>query len=304
MNDKLFKLRYIKRKNKLRKIVTYRSDNDMRDIHYKIMKFITRNSLPSIFSKAYTKGSSIVVNASAHKYNDIFLSLDIKDYFNSISIKKLINLLYYELNKKSQVIEKKDLKTLIDLCSNGKKGLPLGLITSPALSNIYLKEFDNVIYGKLKKMGLKNVIYTRYADDITISFKYKSNYLEIEKNIKEIVVTRLKYYNLLLNTKKTRLINLGVSNHVKITGVNLVRDTKNNRKLTVGQKYKNQLFWDTIDCMDSTELDYQLVSQIKGRESFILSVEGEKYESTYSSKMLEIIKNRGYSSLNKAIKSL
>lgn len=76
------------------------------------------------------------------------------------------------------------------------KGLPLGLVTSPILSNIYMKEFDNIIYGKLKKMGLDNIIYTRYADDIVISFKAEKIDPDINVNIKECVIRCLKQVHL------------------------------------------------------------------------------------------------------------
>ena len=44
--------------------------------------------------------------------------------------------------------------------------LPQGAPTSPMLSNIIMKEFDNVV---AKYTGNKKIRYTRYADDMTFS---------------------------------------------------------------------------------------------------------------------------------------
>ena len=49
------------------------------------------------------------------------------------------------------------------------------------LSNIYLKPFDIQLYNKLKRLKCDNIIYTRYVDDMVISFKKIENHKEIEK---------------------------------------------------------------------------------------------------------------------------
>lgn len=67
---------------------------------------------------------------------------------------------FIEINKSSQ-ISRRECYEIVRKCSVGSKGLPLGLVSSPVLANLYLKEFDGLLYGKIKKMGLKNPIYTR-----------------------------------------------------------------------------------------------------------------------------------------------
>ena len=64
-------IRYIRTKNKTRKLATYRSDDcGLRVKHEKINKFIEPRFIPSIFSKGYVKKRSIYHNALAHLYND------------------------------------------------------------------------------------------------------------------------------------------------------------------------------------------------------------------------------------------
>ncbi|VEF46691.1 RNA-directed DNA polymerase [Bacillus freudenreichii] len=304
--------KFIKRKNKLRKIVTY-NNSDIRNRHTIINNFLNGNLLFSKFSKAYIKGKSIYDNAYAHLYNDYFISLDIEKYFNNIDHNILIETLYYELNKTSEkkmVMNKIECTKLVNLCSTSKKGLPLGLITSPTLSNIYLKEFDNILYGKLKRLGLESIIYTRYADDITISFKYSEEDLNIvQNNIYDIVSSLLKRYKLKLNYSKSRFIDLGKSNHVRITGISIVKDENNYRKLSVGRKSKKELFYRAIDCYrtfleDPSNVDYLEVLKIKGMESFFLSIEKRGYENFYSKGMQKELKELGFDNLNDLIRSL
>ncbi|WP_168198382.1 reverse transcriptase domain-containing protein [Crassaminicella thermophila] len=307
MDEKLFQIKYIPKKNAFRKIVTYREDNNIRVMHEKITSFIVKNTLPSKFSKAYIKNRSIVTNAKAHMYNDIFLMMDIQRFFSNINHNKLINVLYYELNKKENIISKVDCTKIVDYCSVGNKGLPIGFVTSPVLSNLYLKEFDNILYGKLKKYNLENVIYTRYADDLTISFKKNSSYAnDIIVNIQNTIANLLKRYSLKINERKTKIIDLNKSNHVRITGINIIKDDNNFRRLSVGKKRKNELYWSAInyfltdkDNRNDAELD-----KIKGMQSFILSVEKTGYENSFSKAMKSKINELGYNSLKELIDKL
>lgn len=312
IDNDLYQYKFIKRKGKIRKIVTYKNEG-IRKKHEKINDFLNKNLFYSKFSKAYIKGSSIFYNAKAHLYNDIFISLDIEKFFNNIDHNLLKEILYFELNKFEEngiKIGRIECAKIIEMCSVSQKGLPLGLIPSPSLANIYLKEFDNVLYGKLKKMNLSNVIYTRYADDLTISFKNSNEENDYIKNeIIDIVSKLLRRYKLKLNIKKTRYINFEISNHVRITGVNIIKDKDNYRRLSVGRKLKKEFFYKTIACYreylkDPVSIDVAEIRKIKGMESFILSIEKEGYEGTFSPGMQEVIESFGFRNLSDLIKKL
>lgn len=313
MQKEKFRIFYIKKNKGYRKIVTYLSnDFKTKAIHLKVNEVFKKRFKPSVFSKAYIKGESIITNVKAHKYNDIFISLDIKDFFSSINHKRLIEKLYYEINKGHKYkISKTDCQEIVNSCSISKKGVAIGLIPSPMLANIYLKEFDNIIYGKLKKMKLANIIYTRYADDLTISYRNKKNkqieniYIRTNDDIIDIVENILKRYGLKLNKKKNRIIDLNISNHVRITGISIFKNNNDYRSLSVGRKRKNDLFHKTVQLMNKkNNREIQEVEKIKGLQSFILSVEGEKYQEIYSQNMLDKINNYGYKSLKDLIDNL
>lgn len=303
-NDVIVK--HIKTKNKTRKIVTYVDEGcKLKKEHKYILEYINKNFINSKFAKAYVKKRSIYTNAKAHLFNDYFIMLDVKDFFNSINHKKLINKLYHELNKNNKKpISKLECGKIVDDCSLNNKGIPLGFITSPVLSNIYMKDFDSIFYGKLKKYKKYNIIYTRYADDITISFKDNIDKEKMRDDIIIIAKDLLKKFSLRLNYKKTRTFDLSISNHVKLTGINIVKYKDNFRKLTVGKKIKNTLFWDAVKCYKEENHDFKSIEKLKGMQSFILSVEKKGYDECYSENMKQIIKDLGFTSLKELIDSL
>ena len=298
---------YIKTKNKTRRIVSYNSDVcELRICHQRINTFLQERFIPSIFSKGYVPGRSIYHNALSHMYNDYFIMLDIKNFFLRICHGQLAKKIYHEININDvEQISRKECNDIVELCSISSRGIPLGFITSPILSNIYLKEFDCIFYGKLKKLHLDNIIYTRYADDITVSFKYpdKDKNIELEQLIINLASNILSRYGLRLNNKKIRSYNLNVSNHVKVTGVNIVKQENTNlRKLSVGRETKNKLFWECMKCINTKDLEQ--IKRIKGLQSFILSIEKKDYESSYSSAMMKQIYSLGFNSLKDLIDSL
>ena len=301
VNNSGFAIFKLKKNKKIRKIVAYTSNSELKNIHKLINDHLKERVIYSKFTKGYREGVSIFDNAKAHLYNDIFIQFDIKNFFPSINHHKLINLLYKEVKHNGYNISKSQSYEIVKKASQGLKGLPLGFITSPLLSNIYLKIFDTILYHRLKKQGLDNVIYTRYADDITISFRCipdKTDYSDIRSTIEKIISNLLKRYSLKLNNKKTRVTNLLKSGNVKVTGVYIVNKRDDYRHLTVGRKFKKELLWDAIQTLDNIERDESLVKQIKGRYSFVLSIEKEGIENMLSPCMRRILNEKNISSIN------
>lgn len=302
---------YIPKKNGYRKIVTYNNNSyKLREFHQKIGILLYRRVLPSKFAKAYIKKRSIIVNAKSHMYNDIFIMFDIKNFFQSINHNWLIEKLFYEINlnhkKKISMVECAE---IVKSCSISNKGLAIGFIPSPFLANIYLKDFDNILYGNLKKLALKNVIYTRYADDLVIS--YKGDKACKFDDINKIVSDSLTKFGLKLNNNKTKVIDLNKSNHVKVTGINIIKgknaneNTDNYRSLSVGRKRKDDLYKIAIELAGKNLKDrssYE-IQKVKGLFSFIYSVEGNKFEMCYSDNMMAVVHNLGYDKLRDLINS-
>lgn len=273
--DEQLVVKYIKTKNKVRKIVTYTDDNELRKYHQRVADFLAKYTKNSIFAKAYVPHSSIYKNAQAHMYNDIFIKMDIKDFFPSLNHRYLAECLYYEINK-NKAISRKECYEIVRKCSVGDKGLPLGLVSSPALANLYMNEFDGLLYGKIKQMGLQNPIYTRYADDMVISYQADEAKVEQIQEIKYVVQQLLKKVHLRLNEKKTRCYDLHRTNHVRITGISITKSEENYRHISIGRKVKNQMFWDAVNMYDQENKDYAKINHLKGYCSFALSIEEKR----------------------------
>jgi len=129
----------------------------------------------SKFSKAYIPNNSIKTNAKFHRKQKSVLTLDIRNYFPSITIEKVKEFFgKIGYNQKVSSI----LSSLC--CLDGY--LPQGSPTSPMLSNLITKDMDEEIASFISSL---NIRYSRYADDLTFSGDFKPGF--IIKNVKKIL---------------------------------------------------------------------------------------------------------------------
>jgi len=309
--------RIVRRKGgKTRVLYTYTTAHPkIRKQHEAYAAFLAEHFIPSMFSHAYTSKRSIYTNAKVHLLNDYFIKIDVKNFFPSINHQYLIDAMYFELNKKHpHTISLSECRSLVEQSSLQKVGLPLGLVPSPALSNIYMKRFDSLLYGALKRLDLPGIKYSRYADDIFISFKAPASNTapaSIFEMIQKICETELRRCHLMINAKKTKFIDFSNSNHVKLAGINIVKTGEGTRRLTVSRKIIKELYFRAIAAERSKKAsaneDDKLsveINYIKGMQSFILSVEKRGYSHILSAAMNEQIVALGYQKLEDLIADL
>jgi retron-type reverse transcriptase len=301
---------------KMRVLYTYAASHpELRKQHEAYVSFLNENFIPSAFSHAYTKKRSIYTNAKVHLLSDIFIKIDVKNFFPSINHQYLIDAMHFELNKKYQnAISLSECQSLVEDSSLQRLGLPLGLMPSPILSNIYMKRFDSLLYGRLKPLNLPDIKYSRYADDIFISFKAPNSSTppaDLFKAVSEICDTELRRCHLKINNKKTKFINFSNSNHVKIAGINIVKLDDGTRRLTVSRKIIKALYFRAIAAArsqassadDNGKLTAE-INYIKGMQSFILSIEKKGYSHILSPAMKEQVQSLGYQNLEDLITDL
>lgn len=178
-----------------------------------ILRNILDNLHPSGNATAYRKETPLTANLEPHKFNRYFLCMDIEDFFPSIGFSSVYNVF--------TVIGYDKLVAwfLARICTR-RGHLPQGGVTSPMLSNITCIRLDKRISGLCSK---RNLVYTRYADDITISTNHPSA-------LKAIIPTMIKILNsegFQQNQSKMKL--LGPNNGCTITGL-----TKNSTTPTYG----------------------------------------------------------------------
>ena len=115
----------------------------------------------------------------------------------------------------------------IDILVNDQ-GLPQGAPTSPILANLLLKDFDQEVFLVAKSMNAK---YTRYSDDLTISFK-EDDSQKIAQIIK-FIDRKIRDYGYRLNKKKEKIQVLRKHQAQRICGV-----TINSGKPTISRKQR------------------------------------------------------------------
>lgn len=128
--------------------------------------------------------------------------VDIKNYFNSIPVEKLLNTLKDDLNDEKLYNLFYELLTNNKVIENGtvveeEKGIMAGVPISSFLANYYLKDLDYYFYNK-------KITYCRYADDIIV--------FDTEKKVKkhrDYIIKFLTERGLEINTEKEFFYNPG-----------------------------------------------------------------------------------------------
>lgn len=108
----------------------------------------------------FLKGRSIVTGAQGHVGQTIVVSMDLRDFFESVSRNRVLGL-FLTLGYPRAVA-----RALSALCSSPRGCLPQGAPTSPALANLCAFGLDVRLAGLARSLG---ATYTRYADDLTFS---------------------------------------------------------------------------------------------------------------------------------------
>ena len=109
---------------------------------------------------AFVPGRSIVDNARPHVGQGVVINLDLTDFFTSITVVQ-VEQVFLGLGWGGDAA-----RILARICTaNGV--LPQGAPTSPALSNLVCRKLDARLSALVARFGGR---YTRYADDLTLSF--------------------------------------------------------------------------------------------------------------------------------------
>jgi hypothetical protein len=151
---------------------------------------------------------SIVTNATQHVNKAMTVNVDLKDFFDSV--------------KPSQVKGKIPAECF-SICFLDKNGYPdsiygaprQGLPTSPAIANIAAGPMDTAIVTQLTKYNIPGLVYTRYADDLSVSCDVDDQ--ETAETIKTILYSTIKRCGFQPNLHKTRV--LRAKNRREICGV-------------------------------------------------------------------------------------
>jgi RNA-directed DNA polymerase len=127
----------------------------------------------------FLQARTIATNAAAHAGADVVVKLDLRDFFPTITFRRVKGLLraaglaenvatlaaLLATEPPRDLVEFRD-KTLY--VATGPRACPQGAPTSPAITNAICGRLDRRMSGLARTMGLS---YTRYADDLTFSYR-------------------------------------------------------------------------------------------------------------------------------------
>lgn len=195
----------IKKKNNGVRVISAPNE-DLKDIQRKLgyllelhhKAFLKEKNIDNKISHGFEKNKSIITNAAVHRNNKYILSIDIKDFFDSIHLGRVRGF----FNKNIEFNLPLDMATVMAQLVCYKGVLPQGAPTSPIVSNLICNILDIRILNLVKKYRMN---YTRYADDMTFSTNDRcivDNY----DGILEEIANELGKFGLHINDKKTRLI--------------------------------------------------------------------------------------------------
>lgn len=215
---------------KVRQIVTYRDTTEGQMLRYlhRLLTLVfwdTYKTHPD--SYAYQKGKNVNLCLKKHINSDTFLKTDIQSYFDSIPYELLFDrILQSRVWPKSR---KDDLERILSTCFyNGH--LPIGFVTSPILSDIFLKDLDE------RMSVLKGIRYTRYADDIIVSSSGSDAKNKLEQ-VLETLKAEITNHKLELNGQKTYIRHLkSEGDAIHLLGLNIVKTQTQRNRITVSHR--------------------------------------------------------------------
>lgn len=166
------------------------------------------------------RGSPLVACAEKHRRSLYLLKMDLENFYPSIPREKIYGL-FVSLGYNSSAAN-----LLTNICTN-ENCLPQGAVTSARLANLICRNLDYRIAGYCNK---REVIYTRYADDLTFSCDNRDTLKGIYSTIQRIL--NQEGYD--INSRKTRF--LSPKNRKRVLGI-----TINDSQMKAPKEWKRQV---------------------------------------------------------------
>lgn len=190
-------------------------------------------------------GSSYTINASRHLGAHHILNMDIRGFYESVTSEKIRSVVaeyypehleFFKLHTMFLFVGPKGLATDMSTWYTHPNGgqsdwpplntvthkhlfLPTGAPTSPFISNIAALPLDSKILNYIAKY---NGTYTRYIDDITISFKQELTNVQMNE-IREQITKFFEEEGWKLHPLKTKWLDPSI-NRITVTGIDIRGD--------------------------------------------------------------------------------
>ncbi|MBF7731107.1 retron St85 family RNA-directed DNA polymerase [Pseudomonas sp. N040] len=214
---------------------------------------------------AFLRGKSILSNAERHRKSKYFIRVDFKDFFKSIKADDLFKTIKF-YNKSNSLISlsESDQFFIKRVCFDKLGRLPIGYISSPAISNAVMYDFDTRLLSLVNdnKAKLGAGIITRYADDIVFSTDTKGGCLEF-LNLFKIMVNKNLSPRIFINEKKT-IFSSRAGGSAIVTGLRVCQDSH----ITITRDYKDKIRL-MLSLFEKGKLMQEDTATLRGHLSYI-----------------------------------
>lgn len=256
-----------------------------------LQEWILRNILVRMpvheAAHGFVHGRSIISNAAAHTNSEFVFSMDLKDFFPTLTFRRVKGIFramgYFEgiatifalicTDCPRQAVKIKDMDSGEEKWVHvavGPRCLPQGSPASPMLTNLASMRLDRRLTGFAQKHGLR---FTRYADDLTFSVeKGKTHKKEWLQKIVTMIVEKEGFR---VHPTKTKL--MGRGDRQEVTGL-VVNDDMPPR---VPSEVKDMLRAAVHNQLQGKALhEDETLHTLLGYASFVYSAQPEKGRSS------------------------
>ncbi len=229
----------------------------------------------------FRRGRSIVTGAKCHVRARALINVDLKDFFHSVTAERVERTLYASLRRRlvdetgelTMMQAAQFIGLIVKLCTwpiDGRRVLPQGAPTSPFLANLAARPLDKRIAELLSDMP-GDYVYTRYADDLTISSPD-----EIDRRLLGEVLRVVDWSGFHANPEKVRLSStIRGSPHfrqkLEVTG--LIIDPRE-RRVTIARKRMDRFRAMIHQAANASQLDEHTIKRVEGIVSYVHMVYG------------------------------
>jgi len=236
---------------------------EVKALQYWVMHNVLKQFEVHPAATGYREGRSILHNARPHARWKFLLKMDFKDFFPSLKARDF-RLFVRRSRANLDGVTVEALCRILFWTQKGTQGLCLsiGAPTSPMLSNILMRDFDQRVSTFC---DAREVTYTRYADDLSFSADNSDQLALVEKFVSDLC-SRLKSPVLTINHEKT--VRVSKRDARRVTGLVLTNDSK----VSLGREEKRQIrAW--VHHFVTNRLEADQVPRLRGMLNYVNSVE-------------------------------
>lgn len=236
-----------KRNGKMRRIA--HPSRELKAIQRWIDKVIVQRLPVHDAATAYRKGAGIRENAERHRKTLYTNRYDFANFFPSFKREQVQNFIQAEAEKIGLRLSDEDADFVGSIVCR-YDCLTIGAPSSPSITNAMMFPFDQLLFDYCVK---RDLVYSRYADDIFVSSYAPDQLINLEARIAE-AKRQIPHLSVRLNRQKTA--HLSKKYHRSVAGVTITPD----HQLSIGRSRKREIKalvhrW-IVGRLDKFEVDY------------------------------------------------